>query len=889
MALVVTFPPALRSAIGPLCIGLAVWCAAGRISLASSDSASIRLAVAAPWWFSAIATAAAALVPAWRRSPLLTLPALLSVLPWLPVPLPAVALVWTGPLAWVPIGLCVIAAVVAAGAGRPFRVGGSIDAAVHWQAAAGVTLALALAAAWVLSPRLPAGDEPHYLVITQSLLKDADLRIENNHRARDYAAYFDAPLAPDFLRRGRDSQIYSIHAPGLPVLVLPAFWLFGYRGAQATVLILAALVGGIVWKAGWRATRSIPAAWFAWAAIAGSVTFLVQSVTVFPDGPAMLAVAASVLALLALTEPDRESPAGNLRLAGISVLLAALPWLHTRFAILSAGFGLLIAWAIVRESPVPVPQRKQRLAWFLAAPIVSAIAWFAYFQIIYGTPNPAAPYGQRPETSWAFVPGGLAGLLFDQQFGLLMYAPVLAVAAFGLAAGRALPPRHVARATSIVSVLYLCVVATYWMWWAGVPATPARFAAVVLPGFAIPLALAWNRAGVVVRAVFVTLLVLSIAITATVLGVGRGSLAWNVRGESALWLEWLGPVVDLARGSPSFFWRLTPENLFTEIPFFLHILGWFAAGSVVAAAGWAIGRRFRSSRNGSPTTAWSVALGFMAMQQVGWWLSGVPGPSPIRSQIAILDTQREGRQPVMIAPFSLGRAPDLAGMMRLSPSEAARPGASIWGTVQGLPAGTYELRVVTSRPRQGELMIRIGETTRPWRTLTVLPLSRQAFLISLPADVSSLTIQPDASLKQVGGNLELVPLMVRRGGTSHALGVVRYGTTDVFFLDQDAFPEEGGFWVQGGRTTEVVLAAGAGRATVPVLLRNGGSANNVRLQIDAEPQTVALQAGEERQVAVPVSGPDGVVRLRIGSEAGFRPSEAVSGDRRYLGVWVEIR
>ena len=294
----------LRHAIGPVCIGLAVWCAAGRISLAASDSASIRLAIAAPWWVAAIAPAAAALVPAWRRSPLLALPALLGVLPWLPVPLPAVALVWTGPLAWVPIGLCVIAAVVATGAaapvvGRPLKEGiaaGLVrDPRYQPRIAAGATLVVALVAAWVLNPRLPAGDEPHYLVITQSLIKDADLRIENNHRARDYAAYLDAPLAPDFLRRGRDGQIYSIHAPGLPVLVLPAFWLFGYRGAQAAVLILAALAGGIIWKAGWRATRSIPAAWFAWAAIAASVTFMLQSVTIFPDGPAMLAVAASVL------------------------------------------------------------------------------------------------------------------------------------------------------------------------------------------------------------------------------------------------------------------------------------------------------------------------------------------------------------------------------------------------------------------------------------------------------------------------------------------------------------------------------------------------------------------------------------------------------------------
>jgi hypothetical protein len=394
----------------------------------------------------------------------------------------------------------------------------------------------------------------------------------------------------------------------------------------------------------------------------------------------------------------------------------------------------------------------------------------------------------------------------------------------------------------------------------------------------------------VARAVFATLLVLSLAITATVIGVGRGSLAWNVRGSTALWLEWLGPVVDLARGSPSFFWRLTPENLSTEMPFFVHVLVWLGASSVVTAAAWAIVRRIQGRTDVAAAAAsWGIPLGFMVLIQAGWWVSGVPGPNPIRSQTAILDAQRDGRQPVRVAPLSVRAAADLGGMIRLRPAEPAPPGAAVWGRVQGLPAGTYELRVVTSRPRQGELAVRIGQAPRPWRTLTVLPLSRQAFVLSLPAGVSGLTVEPDAALKQVAGSVELAPLEIRQGRSSQALGVARYGTTDVFFLDRDAFAEEGGFWVQGGRTTEVVLAAGAGRAAVPLLVRNGSAPNDVRLQIDGQLQTLSLQPDEERPFEVPVSGPDGVLRLRIGSEAGFRPSEAVTGDRRYLGVRVEIR
>jgi hypothetical protein len=442
----------------------------------------------------------------------------------------------------------------------------------------------------------------------------------------------------------------------------------------------------------------------------------------------------------------------------------------------------------------------------------------------------------------------------------------------------------------MVGALYLCVVATYWMWWAGVPATPARFAAAVLPAFAIPLAIAWTRAGAPGRAIFATLLVLSLAIAATVIGVGRGKLAWNVRGSSALWLEWLGPVVDLSRGAPSFFWRLTPGNLSTEIPFFIHLLAWLSVVSILTVIWWVASRRLQGKPDLAPAAAsWSVAFGLMALIQSGWWWSGVPGPNPIRSQTGILAAQTESRHPVRIAPLSVAGAPDLGGLIWLRPADPAAPGSAVWGTLRELPAGTYELRVITNRPRQGELALKVGQAARPWRTLPVLPLSRQSFVLSLPADVSALTIEPDASLKQVGGAVEFTPLAVRRGGASPALGVVRYGTTDVFLLDENAYAEEGGFWVQGGQTTEVVLAAGPGRGTVPLLFRNGSSPNNVRLQIDSELQTLSLQADEERPLEIPVSGPDGVVRLRIGSEAGFRPSEAVSGDQRYLGVRVEVR
>ena len=60
-------------------------------------------------------------------------------------------------------------------------------------------------------------------MITQSLLRDHDIKIENNHVRGDYQAYLDRSIKPDFLKRSTDGQIYSIHAPGLSLIVAPGF------------------------------------------------------------------------------------------------------------------------------------------------------------------------------------------------------------------------------------------------------------------------------------------------------------------------------------------------------------------------------------------------------------------------------------------------------------------------------------------------------------------------------------------------------------------------------------------------------------------------------------------------------------------------------------------
>ena len=191
---------------GPLLVGTGTWCALGQLTVAEASTAAARVAAPAPLWVLTVAVGLAALVRPWRRRPLLASPAILATLPWWPLPIPAVALVWTGPLAWLPIAAAVGLAIAAM----------PVPSLVPWQrwtpgrsamVAGLLTAGLSIVTAAVLSPQLPRGDEPYYLVITQSLIKDGDLRIENNYRERDYAAYFGGDLSPDYLERGSDGEI----------------------------------------------------------------------------------------------------------------------------------------------------------------------------------------------------------------------------------------------------------------------------------------------------------------------------------------------------------------------------------------------------------------------------------------------------------------------------------------------------------------------------------------------------------------------------------------------------------------------------------------------------------------------------------------------------------
>ena len=876
----------IRDAIPAIVLlGAAVvlWLSQGTLAMTGVDGG--RLAVLPLSILSLAVTAAGAggLALARRRgaslAPLLLL--LLLVLPWLPGLAHPILLLWSGGLAL--LVWTAVAAITAASLPWPRWP------SVRPQLAAGLlACAVYAVSAWQVSPSIPGGDEPHYLVITQSLLLDRDLKIENNHRRGDYHAYFAGDLPPDFRRRGRDGQIYSVHMPGVSVLVAPAFLVAGYRGVVLFLIALASAGAALAWHLAWRVTGRRDAAWFGWAAVTLSTTAIFHSFTIYPDGPGAVAVLTGVWALL---RADDERGSGSERAAAWfwhGAALATLPWMHQRFAAVAGCLGALVLLRLAR-----VPNAAGKAVAFLAAPACSALAWIAYFIAIYGTADPTAPFGNEVR-SLGFIPGALTAILFDQRFGLLAYAPVLAFAFGGLGFMLARPDRRrLALELLFITVPYLLVVTDVAMWWGGRSA-PARFFTPVLLPLAIPAAYAWTRMrSRTARATALGALAFTGFASAVLVLVDGGRLGYNGRESYAYWLEWLNGDIDLGRGLPAW-WRDNEGILFKSVAVWAAALGGaWAALRMVERRRWLMPRAWFAT-----AAAGAYAIAALVAVAIGWSLSGVDGHLTLPAQLQVL--RRLGSEPRLLVvdvdhPARVPRE-RAASLLRLDPLPATEPGGAGRSdrplfTIPAIPGGRY--RLVPRGAGGGWLMLGIGRDQFSLRSET-LQTPPQAAVLDFPVDVRAIVVRGDEQARRGVAGLTIEPLSVvppaARLTAEYARHAVRYGGNTVFFLDDHTYPEPEAFWVGGARRSMVVVQPDGGPAVVSLFVRNAPVANRVLIEAGGWRDEAELGPGEEHRVEVPLDTVRRATLIRVTTSAGFRPSSADAGSRddRFLGVWVKV-
>jgi hypothetical protein len=861
-----------------VCAALALWVSFGAIAfLDTVNRAPYVGLLPSPLWLVVLFLVAVAVGVVMRPTPEAVAPLWLSavvLLPWLPIRLPLAAFIWTGHVViwvWAAIGACLIVprlgvltrAFGGVAEGRPTRE--ALLAGI-------LSLAAYSLGAWAVAPQHPTGDEPHYLVITQSLIEDHDIKIENNHRQRDYRSYSSVGLKPDFLRRGVNGQIYSIHAPGLPLLIAPAFAALGYRGVVAALVVISAIGGALAWLAAWLVTRDRGASWFGWAAVSLSVPYFVLSGSVFPDGPGAVLLLVGVLPLL----DERARQPRWLFLAGAA--LATLPWLHTRFSVLAACAAVPIIVRLLAGSG-----RVSRIAAFLALPSVSAAAWLMFFQSVYGTANPSAPYGGHTDIAIANIVRGVPGLLVDQQFGLLATAPVYVCCFIGVLTMLKRGPRRFTFELLFTITPYCFLLTFFYMWWAGT-STAARFLAPVVLLLAIPAAV-WVAAatGRLARAFSACTLLASLLMTLTVTLVDRGAFVFSFRDGVSRLVLWLSPVVNLTKAVPSLF-QNPPDTVAVQA----SIWALSIAGAVVFC-------RLSGSRRGSAVRL-GLALQVAAMVAVSlvWRTNHVDAATPASGGTAVLSAYRSdsGQLAIAYRPFRRVPLADLPGDIVLARTLSSNPRRE-WSAMSHLPPAVYEvagtvvgtpaghIRVLTDRRTSPLAVWDAAQLENTWKRTLLIPVAVAGLEVDLDGDaqrhVRDLTVRA----------VSVVPRADRLAEGEEAGHGARYGSAAVYALTGTVWVEPGGMWVGG--------ASGAGLAVRPdepgaihLFLRNGPMTNDVTLASGSWRQEMRLQAGEERVVDVPADRSRLATSLQVMSAQGFRPSEVnpKTDDDRFLGVWI---
>ena len=266
-----------------------------------------------------------------------------------------------------------------------------------------------------------SGDEPHYLLATESLAHDGNVDVADEYAAHAYAEFgVDRLQRHGKLTKGRLDEPYGI---GFPLLILPTYALAGTTGVELFLAALGALALVLAYR---LALRAAPDPWAlgATAAVGLSAPLLAYSTAIYPELPVGAVLAGA--ALLALRLDQRP---GWRHAFGCFGLLATLPWLGVRFLPAGAVIGVVAARAIWRSRRRTLAIGSVELALFSLALAVGI------HEALYGGPTPysAYPAGEHAVGSTSVVDRvyRLPGLFVDPGYGLLRWAPVFLLAFLG--------------------------------------------------------------------------------------------------------------------------------------------------------------------------------------------------------------------------------------------------------------------------------------------------------------------------------------------------------------------------------------------------------------------------------------------------------------------------
>ncbi|HEX8843315.1 MAG TPA: hypothetical protein VF791_01535 [Pyrinomonadaceae bacterium] len=329
------------------------------------------------------------------------------------------------------------------------------------------------------------GDEPHYLLISDSIVRDGDLLVENNYFT-DTSVRRSSPIdlsAPGHVDLHTHNR-YSTHNVGLPLVLALPYSVAGVAGAKIFMALLACLWPLLFYRVLLRITGSRPWSALAAFALGAGLPFVAAGNQIYPDLPAGMLILYAAERIFRVLEGEDE-PAPSLRsYLSLGAAIGFLPWLHVRM--LAPAVILLIGYTLAVKRRRRAKTRSQLL---LPAAIVlgSITLLIVSNQLFYGN-----LLGLHGEGTFTYDLKKIAmiflGLHWDQSQGMFMQQPLLLLGLVGLV------PLVKAnwRGAALLGILYLSLIVPNSMHpvWYGAFSFAGRFGWAATALWVFPLAYA---------------------------------------------------------------------------------------------------------------------------------------------------------------------------------------------------------------------------------------------------------------------------------------------------------------------------------------------------------------------------------------------------------------
>jgi hypothetical protein len=306
------------------------------------------------------------------------------------------------------------------------------------------------------------GDEPYYLLMTESLVRDHDLDLTNQYRDLAHSDIGRPDLLPQpGDPRGPHGEQYSRHEPFLPILLTPGYAVGGLPGALAVIALFGALLARSTIRFLEDEGIGDATARMLFPLIAFGPPIVFYATRIWPEVPAAFCFLEAVRGIR-----QRRPPR----------------WVAAIFALvlLKIRFGLLAVVLLIR-----VLRTKRQLA--IAAAVVAVpllIAW-----LISGNAMNTHSIRELLPSGAIFYWLGLFGLILDGAAGLVFQAPFFALGIPALARWRSMPDGfRLGMSASLLYVLYLIPRSE----WHGGWSPPLRYIVVLMPILALGAAVMWE-------------------------------------------------------------------------------------------------------------------------------------------------------------------------------------------------------------------------------------------------------------------------------------------------------------------------------------------------------------------------------------------------------------